>query len=171
MSRRKEKYIPKSFESDGASNDTSANIYMSMLMSESWHNLTKNQQILYVYCKAQYYAEKKKPKPMIRQLTEEELKLCFTMNKSKWCNLYNIYADGGQTRFKADMNKLIENGFIELVENGRTSRTKSIYKFSNLWNKKEQPMAKFIKSVSKTIQYNQDNLYTCCIENNTVQKQ
>lgn len=134
MSKKRTKYIPKSFESIGNASDTSANIYMSMLLSDSWNRLTKNQQILYVYCKAQYYAEKKKPKPQILILSEEEKLLCFTMNKGKWCELYRIYANGGQERFKKDMQALIDNGFIELVENGKTNRTKNIYKFSSKWH-------------------------------------
>ena len=133
MSKVKNKYKPKSFESTGVSSDTSANIYMSMLTSDSWRKLTKNQQLLYVYCKAQYYAEKRKPKPQVKQLSDEELALCFTMNKSKWCGLYQIYQDGNQNGFTKDMKALISNGFIELVENGKTTRTKSIYKLSNHW--------------------------------------
>lgn len=136
MGRKKEKYIPKSFESSGKigkDGDTSANVYMSMLLSKAWKNLTKNAQVLYLYCKAQYYAEKKKPKPQIKQLDESEQKLCFTMNKSKWLSLYGIYnSDNGQ--FNKDMKLLIENGFIEIVENGKVTRTKTIYKFSNKWH-------------------------------------
>lgn len=136
MSRRKESYRPKSFESDQNKSDTSANIYMSMLMSESWQKLSKNAQILYVYCKAQYYAEKTKPNPKLRQLTEQEQRQCFTMNKSKWQNLYGIYpSDNGQ--FNKDIKQLIDNGFIELIENGKNTRTKSIYMMSNKWNKKQ----------------------------------
>lgn len=133
--RNRKIYKPKSFESNGATNDTSANIYMSMLMSENWRKLTKNQQLLYVYCKAQYYAEKRKPKPKLAQLSEEESCQCFTMNKSKWCSLYHIYKDGNQNGFIKDMKALIQYGFIDLIENGRNSRTKSIYKFSNRWHK------------------------------------
>ena len=133
MSKPKIKYVPKSFESSGISSDTSANIYMSMLTSKSWQKLTKNQQILYVYCKAQYYAEKRKPKPQLKQLTDTELSLCFTMNKTKWCNLYHIYKDGNQNGFIKDMKALIDNGFIELVENGKSNRTKNIYKLSSNW--------------------------------------
>lgn len=129
----KKSYRPKSFESNGAKNDTSSNIYMSMLMSESWQKLTKNQQLLYVYCKAQYYAEKRKPKPQLVQLTEEELCQCFTMNKSKWCGLYHLYKDGNQNGFIKDMKALIDLGFIDIVENGKNTRTKSIYKFSSKW--------------------------------------
>lgn len=133
MSRQKIKYKPKKFESNGSSSDTSANIYMSMLMSNSWKNLTKNQQILYIYCKAQYYAEKRKPKPHITQLNDEDLAQCFTMSKSKWCTLYGIYKDGNQNGFIKDIKALINNGFIDLIENGKNTRTKSIYKLSSRW--------------------------------------
>ena len=135
MSRRKESYKPKSFESDQNKSDTSANIYMSMLLSDNWQKLSKNAQILYIYCKAQYYAEKNKPKSQLRQLTEQEQRQCFTMNKSKWQSLYGIYSN--ERQFYKDMNMLIENGFIELVENGKNTRTKSIYMLSNKWNKNQ----------------------------------
>ena len=133
MGKHKDKYKPKAFESTGISSDTSANIYMSMLMSDNWHKLTKNQQILYLYCKAQYYAEKRKPKPLVAELTDSELSRCFTMNKSKWCQLYNIYNDGNQASFIKDMNALIDKGFVELIESGKTTRTKSIYMLSSKW--------------------------------------
>ena len=132
---KKSVYVKKSFESDLSKDDTSANIYVSMLLSERWKQLSKNAQILYVYCKAQYYAEKKKPKPTFRQLTDQEQKQCFTMNKSKWQSLYKIYpSDNGQ--FNKDMKQLIDNGFIELIENGKITRTKSIYMLSNKWKEK-----------------------------------
>lgn len=132
MSRKKQKYAPQPFESDGSPSDTSANIYMSMLMSYAWQQLSKNAQILYVYCKAQYYAEKKKPKSEFRQLTEQEERQCFTMNKSKWQKLYNIYkSDNGQ--FNRDMKQLIEWGFVELVESGKNVRKKNTYMLSSKW--------------------------------------
>lgn len=132
----KQPYEKKDFESTGISSDTSANIYMSMLMSENWQKLSKNAQILYVYCKAQYYAEKKKPKVEHKSLTEQEQSQCFTMNKSKWQKLYHIYkSDNGQ--FTKDMKQLIEYGFVECLENGKSNRTKSIYMLSNKWYKKQ----------------------------------
>jgi hypothetical protein len=132
MSRNSKKYEPKSFESDGNSSDTSANIYMSMLMSYAWQQLSKNAQVLYVYCKAQYYAEKKKPKTEHQQLTEQEQRQCFTMNKSKWQKLNNIYkSDNGQ--FNKDMKQLIYYGFVELLEGGKNVRKKNIYMLSNKW--------------------------------------
>lgn len=132
MSKNNKKYEPKSFESDGSSSDTSANIYMSMLMSYAWQQLSKNAQVLYVYCKAQYYAEKKKPKTEHRQLTEQEQRQCFTMNKSKWQKLYKIYkSDNGQ--FNKDMKQLIDYGFVELLESGKNVRKKNTYMLSNKW--------------------------------------
>lgn len=131
MSKRKQPYCPKAFESDGSKSDTSANIYMSMLMSKSWKALTKNAQLLYLYCKAQYYAQKKKPKPDYRQLTEQEQRQCFNMNKSMWKDLYGIYTNEGQ--FYKDRDLLIKYGFIEIIENGKNTRTKSIYMLSGKW--------------------------------------
>ena len=137
MSKQKIKYKPKKFESTGISSDTSANIYMSMLMSDAWQSLTKNQQILYVYCKAQYYAEKRKPKPKLVELDAEQLSLCFTMNKSKWCNLYKIYKNGSQSSFVKDMKALVDSGFIDIVESGKNTRTKNIYRLSSEWQNKK----------------------------------
>lgn len=145
------KYIPQGFESFGYSNDTSANIYLSMLVSPAWLALTKNAQILYVYCKSQYYAERRKPIPQIRQLNDTQLKRCFTMNKSKWLDVYHIYnSEYGQ--FYKDMAMLVEQGFIEVVESGKSNRTKSIYMFSDKWREKGEPVAIFNKCVRKTPQ-------------------
>lgn len=138
MGKRKERYIPKSFESMGNSNDVSANIYMSMLMSKNWMALTKNQQILYPYCKAQLYAEKRKPKPMIVQLSESEQNLLFTMNRSKYVGLYKLYSEGNRQSFKKDMQALMDLGFIELVEDNHNTRRKNIYKLSSLWRDKQK---------------------------------
>ncbi len=145
MSRRPKKYVPKQFESSSPQFDTSANIYMSMLMSAAWQSLNAGAKMLYMYCKAQYYGEKRKPKPDFRQLTEQEQQQCFTMNKSKWKDLYHIYTNDRQ--FYKDMSLLIKSGFIELIESGKNTRTKNIYMLSDKWktsmmslvNKKQPP--------------------------------
>lgn len=121
---RKKQYEKKPFESTGISSDTSANIYISMLMSSAWKMLTAQQKTLYLYCKAQYYAEKKKP---------EDNREYFTMNQSKWCSLYEIYKKNNAAAFYRDMAALIEYGFIKCVECGNTTRTKSIYAYSSMW--------------------------------------
>lgn len=126
---RRSRYKPyekKPFESTGSSSDTSANIYMSMLLSDAWRALTAQQQRLYLYCKAQYYAEKKKP---------DGDNLCFTMNQAKWAGLYSLYEKSNAKGFYRDMGALIEHGFIICVECGAATRTKSIYKFSSMWQR------------------------------------
>lgn len=125
MSKRGKPYLKKSFESSGASSDTSANIYCSMINSAAWLDLTASQKVLYVTCKAQYYAEKKKP--------IQDDNTTFTMNKSKWSEKYQLYTANNQRGFQRDISALISHGFISCVKNGATTRSKSIYRFSDKW--------------------------------------
>ena len=131
MGRRKAPYQKKPFESTGASSDTSANLYMTMLLSEAWRDLTAQQQRLYLYCKGQYYAEKQKP--IANDPTS------FTMNQSKWCSLYGLYERSNAKGFYRDMEALIDHGFVTCVESGAYTRTKSIYRFSSMWKKWATP--------------------------------
>jgi len=126
MAKTNKRYEKKPFESTGISSDTSANIYMSMLRSKAWRQLTAQQRDLYVHCKSQYYAEKKKPNGD---------QLCFTMNQSKWCDLYKLYKKTNAKGFYRDMAALIAYGFIECVECGANTRKKSIYRLSDMWQK------------------------------------
>ena len=124
MGKRKTPYVKELYESTGASNDTSANLYISMLTSAAWRALTAKQQVLYLCCKAQRYAEKRKPLDDDRN---------FTMNRSKWCHLYGLYNDGNHMAFYRDMEALIEKGFVVCVESGQNTRTKSVYAYSSMW--------------------------------------
>lgn len=118
---RKKKYVPKAFES-GKAGDVSANIYASMIQSKAWSNLTNNARVLYLYMKLQYYGQKTIPD------REQE---CFYFNKRMFTKVYQLYKNVNQ--FYKDKKLLIDNGFIETVENGKTTRTKSIYRFSSKW--------------------------------------
>ncbi len=131
MSKKKERYLPKPFESDGNRSDTSANIYHSMLLSPRWQALTKGAKVLYLYCKAQYYAEKTKPAPKNGRLTETEKLLTFTMNEKKWHDIYGIYSN--KLQFYKDMLQLVQAGFIDIIENGKVTRSKNVYIFSTRW--------------------------------------
>ncbi len=137
MPRKKKKYEKKTFESSGSPSDTSANIYMSMLMSPAMRALTASQARLYVYCKAQYYAEKDSS---LRELFKKyglpvptNLQPYFTMNKAKWCGLYFLYADQSDKSFSKDMAALIDKGFIVCHYASPNQRHKTIYKFSDNW--------------------------------------
>lgn len=124
MAKKKQPYRKKPFESTGSSSDTSANIYMSMMLSPAWKDLTANQQRLYLYCKGQYYGEKQNPggDP-----------LCFTMNQSKWADRYGLYKRNNAAGFIRDMTALITHGFVTCATCGANTRSKSIYRFSDMW--------------------------------------
>lgn len=109
----------------GNSGDTSANIYESMLLSPAWMDLKPSAKILYLTCKSQYYAEKKKPFPDERDT--------FTMNQHKWCEKYQLYRKDNARGFYRDMTALIEHGFINCEISGANTRTKSVYRFSARW--------------------------------------
>ncbi len=120
MGRRKI-YTPKSFESIGGKR-LSANIYISMLESTAWKQLSKNSRLLYVYMKAQYYGAKNIP---------EHPATDFVFNWGLASQTYGLYTN--KTQFAKDKSELIKYGFIECVENGKCTRTKSIYRFSDKW--------------------------------------
>jgi len=129
--RKNGKYQKKPFESSGSSSDTSANIYESMQLSEAYQSLTARQVRLYVCCKSQLYAEKRKPKMTDNE--HEDVTLHFTMNRHKAIDKYKLYTDAGRRYLYLDLDALIEKGFITCLWNGKDSKTKNIYKFSNDW--------------------------------------
>lgn len=120
MSRRKP-YIPKAWESRNGSR-LSANIYITMMQSNAWMQLSKNARLLYLYMKAQYYGAKNLHD---RPATD------FVFNWALVSKTYKLYTN--YQRFENDRDMLIKYGFIDLVENGKNTRTKSIYRFSDRW--------------------------------------
>lgn len=89
----------------------------SMLINEKWQTLSKNAQVLYIYCLAEWQENKRKE---------------FTLNREKWLNCYKIYkSDNGQ--FYKDIKCLIDNGFIEIAENGAKTRSPNIYRLIDNW--------------------------------------
>lgn len=126
MSRRKTSYQKKPFESTGVSNDVSANLYLSMLTSPAWLDLSAQQKTLYTYCKLQLYGERRKP-------TDDPT--TFTMNQAKWAGKYKLYQTNNFKGFSRDMTALIEHGFVVCVESGAYTRTRSIYRLSSMWQR------------------------------------
>lgn len=123
MAKRK-RYQPKSFESVGVGNDVSANLYLSMLVSDAFLDLSANQQRLYVFCKLQFYGQKKAPDMQADQ---------FVFNQALWMNKYRLYRKGNERAFYRDMDALVSHGFIACVKCGAFSRTKTVYRFSDRW--------------------------------------
>lgn len=149
MSKTKQtRYVPQPYESErsvspkrknnGKKEDRSANIYYSMLMSNAWRKLTGNQKELYLFCKLQQFGESTNFEDHATQLEKDgnekpNISDRFTMNKSKWCDLYKLYSEQNAKRFYKDINALIENGFIDKIQSGYNTKTKNIYKFSDRW--------------------------------------
>lgn len=118
------KKLPKAFESSRPCNDVSAVLYASMLQSPAWKKLTKPQQILYVYMRLQFYGNNQVPdKPQIY----------FYFNQTLWKDTYQIYSN--LKAFYKDRDALIAHGFIEMVESGKNTRTKAVYKLSSNWQR------------------------------------
>lgn len=130
MSRRKG-YTPKGFESDSRGNDTSANIYESMLQSAAFMDLTKTQRLLYLYMKAQYYGKRKpcKDYPDVPQFKGDDL-FYFPLGLAE---RYRLYSRSNNRQFYSDIAALEGHGFIKIVSSGRNTKTKSIYQYSGDW--------------------------------------
>ena len=142
MTRKRTNYKPKSFESLGEKyidpngktrTDTSANIFESMLTSNAFTELTFKQQVLYIYCKAQYYG-KRKPSKDYPNVSDVQSPECFYFN---WATAqrYKLYPAGSSKNFYSDMTRLIEHGLIEKIASGAAHRTKTIYRFSSEWQR------------------------------------
>ncbi len=123
MSKGNRKFTPKTFESSKTNGDYSANIYNSMIESPAFNDLTKNQRLLYMYLKLQYYNSKNHP--------VKEDKTCFYFNAHMYREKFKLYSNDKQ--FYNDRDALISHGFIRVKENGKNTRTKSVYQFSSNW--------------------------------------
>lgn len=133
MGKRKKPYAPKLFESSKGTKDPYAGIYETMLISPAFLNLTKNQRLLYVYMKAQYYG-KRKPKndfPDIEQFQRDDL---FYFNMAL-AEKYGLYSRSNDRQFYADIKAIEQHGFIKTVSNGRSTKSRSIYQFISEWQK------------------------------------
>ena len=119
--KKKTKYIRKSFETrlPGAADSTGEKIValcLTQLMSDAWANLTGNQRNLYIFMRLRYDGENEHG---------------FYFNKALYMKQYRLYTNG--TQFQRDLAGLVENGFVDIVERGWTTRTRNVYAFSDRW--------------------------------------
>lgn len=130
MSKKKKK-VPHPWESaEPYSEKFFAMIYESMLCSDAWKSLSANQKALYITCKSQGFKQNEK-KDFDDDVKENPR--YFTMNRHKYVKVYRLYNDNNQNGFIRDMDALIEHGFVECVISGKATRTKSLYRFSQMW--------------------------------------
>lgn len=141
---KKKKFIPKRFESDSRAGDVSANIYVSMLMSRAWQELTNRQKALYLCCKAQYYNRDTNVKTGFSEQFINNRDY-FVFPQHLWfkdsgktdipdssLKSHNLYSN--KKSFYHDMSALIGHGFIDCVECGADLRKKTLYQFSDRWH-------------------------------------
>lgn len=131
---RKKPYVPKNYESAKGAGDTSANIYKSMQNHTAWKDLSPTQKVLYLACKAEYYGKSRHDLDSFEEEYRSD-QAVFTFSRSKWLKgiigSYELYSN--LNSFYKDMDNLILHGFIDCVICGRSTRTKSLYRFSSRW--------------------------------------
>lgn len=135
---RKRIYQKKSFESLGETGDTSANIYMSMLISSAWMDLTDRQKVLYVYAKSRLYGQRTKDKEaLFHQFTmmsvPANVDSFFSLSIGNVTQDFKLYSKTNLTLFYRDLEALIMHGFIRCIACGNIARVKTIYQFSDKW--------------------------------------
>ena len=132
MGRKKKKYRPQQFESLKGEGDTSANIYRSMLLSPAMKDLSSKQFELYVCAKSEYYGASAHDKDGFEDEYRNDPRY-FTMNfgKFKKTGLYGMYTN--KESFYKDIASLINHGFIDCEIDGYSTRSKSLFKFSDRW--------------------------------------
>lgn len=117
---KKKKYVPRDFEKDGKSN-LSATLYASMLQSKAFKDLSPSAKVLYIYMKLQLFGQ-----PAV-----DDDETIFYFNRALYMSVYKLYTKYEQ--FKRDRDLLMQHGLIEEVENGKVTRTKNKYRFSDKW--------------------------------------
>ena len=120
---RKPKINCEPFECSPYESKAYVRIFLDMVNSPAFKDLSYKQQLLYFYMKIQF-GQKDSKKPNGKHLQ-------FYFNRGLYKNTLELYSNDGQ--FRKDRDNLIEHGFIICVENGSNTRSKSIYQFSDKW--------------------------------------
>lgn len=131
MARKRITYVRKPWETTKPGTDKKepyAALYVTMLVSNAWVNLSDEAKALYVVLKSQLKDTRN------RELQGEDgEKPRFYFNRSKAERLGYT----NPNKVKRCIDELIDQGFIKLEQSGWNTRTKSIYSFSDEWQKKE----------------------------------
>ena len=98
-----------------------------MLGSAAWEQLSNNARVLYLYMKMQLFGGKRDGLPEGQ----------FYFNRATYTKTYKPYLY--PTQFSKNRDLLVYWGFIDVIECGRTTRTKNIYQFSDRWQNIDIP--------------------------------
>ena len=103
-----------------------AAIFASMINHPRWQKLSAKQQTLYLHMKLQKYGGKNNRPDGAQNDT-------FYFNWALASQTYHLY-NADKSGFYKDIDALVEAGFIEKKECGRSSRTKNVYQYSDRWH-------------------------------------
>lgn len=103
-------------------------ITLDMRKSEAWQSLCLRQRGLYEELKSKYRQTVERGQLLNSNIND------ISMPESEWRKLYGNYRT-----FKADMDALIERGFIRVVARGKYTRTPNIYGFTSAWQDYNKP--------------------------------
>ena len=95
----------------------------NMYYSAAYQDLSMRQRQLYFQMKQQFY-----PKLVVHGVTIEANDKNIIYPRSLWIKDYSSWRT-----FHKDLEALKSHGFIEELRNGKESRTKNIYSFSEGW--------------------------------------
>lgn len=124
--RKKEEYIRKPFETriPGRPSETHEKyvaLCFTLLSSPAWCQISNGARNLYTFMRLQY----------------DGTKDIFNFNRGLWYQTYHLYKN--QAQFYKDRQQLVDFGFIEILESGKNTRTKAVYRFSDRWQKIRPP--------------------------------
>lgn len=97
------------------SKEKTVRIYTSMLLDKKWQALSVNTMLLYIYIKAEYTAGNI-ARLKYAKLDEDNAGCCVTISREFIEEKYLPKRGYEFTRFRYDLNALINAGFVELVE-------------------------------------------------------
>lgn len=122
-SNRKKQVHHESFEST-TSTGRFIKICSDMINSPAWKSLKMSQRALYIELKSKF----------TRSKDGTNNKNNISLPKAEALILY-----GDLRTFRADLDKVIEVGLIKCISSGWTTRTASIYGFSDSWKNYGKP--------------------------------
>lgn len=128
MSKKKNPNPFRFVDGAGCNDVAFAPIHEAEARSPTYQKLSDSAKVTLMICKLcrQYHIGKdKNDKP--RTINGDIL--CFYFNRE----IQRRYGLKNPNKVRKSLIELVSNGFIEVVESGWTTRTKSIYRFSSKW--------------------------------------
>lgn len=110
MSRKKKYPIPIWKHNPKEGNEKFIQVYHDLLMNKNFMSMTPSSKLLYFYM------------------------LDYSLGNREFKFPYSIYSKiTSRKTFQASIKELTEKGFIEVIVNGKNTRTPNVYKFINNW--------------------------------------